>query len=137
MVGLDVPSSAAREVFPGPVAAVVERVIDGDTLAVRARLWIDQELSVVVRLRGIDAPEMRSDCEVERELARRATDFLRIATETGPVTLSDISGGKYFGRVLATVTTAEGEDVALALERAELARHYDGGARTAWCVPVR
>jgi endonuclease YncB( thermonuclease family) len=123
----------AREVFPGPVTAEVERVVDGDTLEVRARIWLGQELLVLVRLRGIDAPEAGSKCEAERALARRAAAFLRAATETGRVTLTDISGGKYYGRVLARVTTAEGRDVAAALERVRLARQYSGGPRQPWC----
>jgi endonuclease YncB( thermonuclease family) len=126
-------SGPARERLPGPVTAAVEEVVDGDTLRVRARIWLGQELSVLVRLRGIDAPETRSKCEAERALARRAAAYLRAATGTGHVTLTDISGGKYYGRVLARVTTAEGRDVAAALERVRLARQYSGGPRQPWC----
>ena len=130
---LPAPSSPAREVFAGPVSAVVERVIDGDTIAVRARIWIDQEISLIVRVRGIDAPENRADCAAERALARRATAYLTAATQTGHVTLSEISGGKYFGRVLARVETAEGRDVAKSLLRVRLARPYQGRSRRPWC----
>lgn len=41
-------------------AAVVERVIDGDTLAVRIDLGFDTWRTEKVRLRGIDAPEMKT-----------------------------------------------------------------------------
>ena len=40
----------------GPVPAFVERVVDGDTLVVRARIWLGQELRIMVRVAGIDAP---------------------------------------------------------------------------------
>jgi len=129
-------SAVPREIFAGPVDAVVERVIDGDTLAVRARIWLGQELAVVVRVRGIDAPEARAACPAERALAARAAAYLATATQTGRVTLTDISGGKYYGRVLARVTTAEGRDVAAALLAARLARPYSGEARAPWCANV-
>ena len=48
---------AGGAAFKGPVAATVERVIDGDTIEVKAQIWIDQELRVAVRLAGVDAPE--------------------------------------------------------------------------------
>ena len=125
--------ASAREVFEGPVRARIERVVDGDTIAVRARIWIGQEIAVMVRVRGIDAPEARGACGAERALAGRATALLAAATGTGDVTLTNITGDKYFGRVLATVTTAEGRDVAAALLAAGLARPYQGEARIAWC----
>ena len=51
------PTSPAEE-FPGPVSAVVERVVDGDTLDVRADIWLGQSLNVRVRIAGVDAPEL-------------------------------------------------------------------------------
>jgi endonuclease YncB( thermonuclease family) len=54
--------SIAGDLLEGPVTATVERVVDGDTLAVRAKIWIGHEIDVLVRLRGIDAPELRGDC---------------------------------------------------------------------------
>ena len=135
--GASGPSAAAgREVLAGPVEAAVERVVDGDTIAVRARIWIDQEIAVMVRLRGIDAPEPRGGCAAERALARRAADFLEAVTGAGPVTLTEISGDKYYGRVLARVTTAEGRDLADGLLGLSLARPYDGGERAPWCGGV-
>ncbi len=125
--------SHAGQTLAGPYAATVERVIDGDTLAVRVPLWIGQELHVLVRIRGIDAPERRSRCAAERRLARRAGAYLAAMVSGGPVRLSRISGGKYFGRVLADVTTAEGNDVAPRLLSRKLVRPYRGKARTGWC----
>ena len=54
----------AKESLAGPVPATVERVIDGDTLVVRARIWHGQEIIVRVRLANVDTPELsRSACE--------------------------------------------------------------------------
>ncbi len=125
--------SRAGQTLAGPYTAHVERVIDGDTLAVRVPVWIGQELRVLVRVRGIDAPERKSRCAVERVLAMRASAYLATIIAGGPVRLSRVSGGKYFGRVLADVTTAEGNDVAQRLLRRKLARPYRGKARAGWC----
>ncbi len=125
----------AGEVLAGPVPALVTAVVDGDTLEVRARIWLGQELTTRVRLAGIDAPEARSDCPRERALAVRARDFLnaslRPAGDDGPATirLHDIRSGKFAGRVLARVESAAGLDLGGALLAAGLARAYDGGRR--------
>ncbi len=36
--------SPARELLPGPVPARVIQVIDGDTLVVKARIWLGQDV---------------------------------------------------------------------------------------------
>ncbi len=126
-------SSLAGQTLTGPYTATVERVIDGDTLAVRVPVWIGQELTVLVRVRGIDAPERKSRCATERRLAKRASAYLAAMVDGGPVRLTRIAGGKYFGRVLADVTTAEGNDVARLLLYRKLVRPYRGKARAGWC----
>ena len=129
-----VPADAGtRQRLAGPVNAEVVRVIDGDTLVVRATVWIGQSVEVLVRVRGIDAPERRSACAFERRLAARATAYVRAMTGSGRVVLTDISGGKYFGRVLAEVATSKGNDVASALLARRLVRPYRGRARAKWC----
>jgi len=126
-------SALAGQTLAGPYTAKVERVIDGDTLAVRVPVWIGQELRILVRVRGIDAPERKSRCAAERLLAKRTSAYLAAMVSGGPVRLTRISGGKYFGRVLADVTTAEGNDVARRLLSRKLARPYRGKARAGWC----
>lgn len=124
--------------LPGPVSAIVERVIDGDTIAVRARIWLNQELRVNVRIARIDTPELTAKCIYERELAGKARDFvhniLYTDGQTEPVVwLSDIDHDKFGGRVLARINGRTGEDIALALVQAGLAQAYDGKKRTDWC----
>lgn len=131
--------STARERLAGPVPATVTAVVDGDTLEVRARVWLGQEIATRVRLGGIDAPELRSRCAQERALALRAADFLETRLAAGGAALSgirlhDIENGKYAGRVLARVETADGQDLARLLLAAGLAQPYHGGRRTAWCA---
>jgi endonuclease YncB( thermonuclease family) len=124
---------AAKERLPGPVPAQVLAVVDGDTLEVRARIWLGQDIVTRVRLAGIDTPEARSDCSRERRLAAAATAFVQAQVEAPGVRLRDITYGKYAGRVLARVETAQGQDLGAALVRAGLARPYAGGRRAPWC----
>lgn len=123
-----------REPLPGPIPAAVLRVVDGDTLTVRARIWINQELETSVRLQGIDAPELNGACDAERARAKAARDFLAQRTLNRFVVLHDISNDKYGGRVVARITTESGEDLAQSLLQEQLATPYDGrGAKAKWC----
>jgi len=133
------PASAAAPVsLAGPIPATVVEVIDGDTLSVRAGIWIGQAIETRVRIAGIDAPEMTGACRRERALARAARAFVisRLGAASGParVRLYDVRYGKYAGRVLARVETAAGEDVGVALLVRGLARPYGGGRRASWCA---
>src|SRR3989338_6548178 len=47
----------SEEPVTGPVAAAVLEVIDGDTIVVRARIWLGQAVETRVRLSWADAPE--------------------------------------------------------------------------------
>jgi endonuclease YncB( thermonuclease family) len=125
--------AVAAEMLPGPYSALVERVVDGDTLGARVRLWLGQDLAVLVRIRGIDAPELRGRCDHEKEEARAAASALTRLTLGGAIVLTRIEGDKYFGRVVADVTLPDGEDLGTALVAAGYARLYDGSARGSWC----
>src|SRR5262245_42601354 len=70
------PADAASHGFDGPVEATVVEVLDGDTFLVEAHVWPGQVIKVNVRVRGIDAPEMKSRCETEHLAALRARNVL-------------------------------------------------------------
>jgi micrococcal nuclease len=125
--------AAAAKLFRGPVEAVVLEVLDGDTFLAEAVVWPGHTVRVNVRIRGIDAPEMTARCEAERAAAERARDALASLFGTATVAISNIAGAKYYGRVLADVTTADGQGVASILLDEKLVRPYDGGRREAWC----
>lgn len=130
-------AAVAGDRLAGPLPAEVVSVIDGDTLEVRVRIWLGQNLRTRVRLAGVDAPELRGQCDRETGLARRARDYLRArlgADGTGTVRLRDVRNGKYAGRVLARVETLAGEDLGRGLIAAGLARPYTGRARASWCA---
>jgi len=127
-----VPAPAAK-LFAGPVEAVVIEVLDGDTFLAEALVWPGHTVRVNVRIRGIDAPEMKARCDAERAAAEKARDALASLFGEDPVAISNISGAKYYGRVLADVTTAGGHGVASILLGEKLVRPYGGGRRGAWC----
>ncbi len=126
------PASAAK-LFRGPVEAVVVEVLDGDTFLAEAFVWPGHTVRVNVRIRGIDAPEMKARCDAERSAALRAREALASLFGADPIAMSNISGAKYYGRVLADVTTANGQGVASVLLGEKLVRPYGGGRREAWC----
>jgi endonuclease YncB( thermonuclease family) len=122
----------SRESLEGPVAAKVERIIDGDTIQVQATIWLGQSITIRVRIDGIDAPEPDGRCAEERRLALLARDYLAKRVERTPIKLTHIAYDKYGGRVRATVSDAKG-DVGAALINAGLARPYHGERRAPWC----
>ena len=129
---------AVGESLAGPVPAQVTRVIDGDTLQVRARIWLGHEVATRVRLADIDAPESSAACPRARRLADEATAFVTAKLglgdgETRQVWLKDIRYGKYAGRIVARVELVGGEDLGQALLAAGLAQPYDGRRRRPWC----
>ena len=123
---------AAGETLEGPYEAAIVRVVDGDTLRVRARIWLGTDVELLVRIDGIDTPEIRGKCAREKELAARARRLTESLVAAGAVRLHDVRYGKYAGRVVARVV-ADGEDIADLLLAAGLAHPYDGGARAPWC----
>ncbi len=132
-VGVPAASAAAREILAGPVPARVVEIVDGDTIVVRARIWLGHEVETRVRLAGIDAPELKGKCPRERSLARAARAFLAARLDGAPVLLRDVRYGKFAGRVLARLETAADGDIGKALLAAGLARPYEGRRRLSWC----
>ena len=55
----------------------VIRTIDGDTFEARVHLGPGLDPTTHVRLRGIDAPELKASCPQELQMAEAATDALR------------------------------------------------------------
>jgi endonuclease YncB( thermonuclease family) len=122
-----VPASAANRQIDGPVTAEIVKVIDGDTVLVEAMPWPDHKVSTYVRLRGIDAPELRSKCPTFRKAALKARSELSSLLEGHhTVQLTAISGDKFFGRVVADLTLTDGRRPAEQLLSAGLARPYEG-----------
>jgi micrococcal nuclease len=113
-------------------SAEVLRVLDGDTFEARIGTGLSRA-TTRVRLRGIDAAEMKARCSQEFTKALAARDALAKILAEGSVRLSAVGPDKYPGRVDAYVSTRGTPDVSAALLKARLVRPYDGGRRRSWC----
>lgn len=133
-VPLHAAESGRRIEIAGPVTAEVLRVIDGDTILVAAKPWPQQMMEVYVRLRGIDAPELKSACSADRDAGQQARAALTGLTDgQGEIQLTHISGDKYFGRVVADVSFSDGRNPAQEMLSAGYVAPYDGGRKSKTC----
>jgi endonuclease YncB( thermonuclease family) len=130
----------ARPAIASPVSAhggthpaEVLRVIDGDTFEARVHVWPGLDITTKVRLRGIDAPELKAHCPAERAMAEAARDALRDMLAAGAVGVSAVTPDKYGGRVVADAATRSVGSVSAELQAKGLARSYGGGRRRGWC----
>jgi endonuclease YncB( thermonuclease family) len=123
------PASARGGTHP----AEVLRVIDGDTFEARVHVWPGLDITTKIRLRGIDAPELKAHCPAERAMAEAARDALRDMLAEGAVGVSAITPDKYGGRVVADAATRSVASVSMELQAQGLARSYGGGRRRGWC----
>jgi len=90
--------------------------------------------NIVVRLRGIDTPELKKKtCPEATEIAQRAQQMVHSLLKNAKViNLHRIDRGKYF-RILADVEF-DGQDLATILLKNRLAVEYSGGRKEYdWC----
>lgn len=123
----------AENPLPGPVPARVERVVDADTVEVRARIWPGHEVLTRVRLEGADAPETwRPRCEAEREAGEAASGFVQARLPEGAeAALREVRLGSFAGRVIARLTLEDGRDLSdLLIAAGHAVPHGEDGA---WC----
>ena len=112
----------------------VTSIYDGDTF--RANLAGYPEIigyRIGVRINGIDTPEMRAQCQKEKNLALQAKQLtvtqLRGAKK---IELRNMKRGKYF-RIVADVYV-DGQNLGEMLIKRSLAVPYDGGHKGKdWC----
>jgi len=91
--------------------------------------------NIVVRLRGIDTPELKKkSCPAAREKAKQAKELVHsLLTNAQVINLHHLARGKYF-RILADVEF-DGQDLATALLDQNLAVKYSGGKKESlWCL---
>ncbi len=122
----------------GPYRAHALRAVDGDTFEARLRIWFNQEVTVLIRLDGVDAPELRGRCERETRLAGEARDALAAILASGDVFVRNLHADKYNGRAVARAsmtdrTGAFTDDIGALMVAGGYARAYDGRARAPWC----
>ncbi|MHC2255092.1 hypothetical protein ACVILK_004784 [Bradyrhizobium embrapense] len=78
-------------------AVDVVRTIDGDTFEARVHLAPGPDLYTRVRLRGIDAPELKASCARELQMAQAATVALRDLLGEGDVAIYNIGSRQISG----------------------------------------
>jgi endonuclease YncB( thermonuclease family) len=117
----------------GRYSVDVLRVIDGDTFEARVHLWPGHDLTTRVRLRGVDAPELKARCDNERVKAEAALIALRGMLQDRDVSIWNVGPDKYFGRIVAEAGTRRTPDISNALIAKGVARSYGGGHRDGWC----
>jgi endonuclease YncB( thermonuclease family) len=115
------------------LAVDVVRTIDGDTFLARVHRQGGRDLVARVRLRGIDAPELKASCQEELDKAEAASEALRKLLGQGGVAIYNLGTEKY-GRILADVATSRTANVSAALLAGGYARSYNGGHRDGWCA---
>ena len=116
------------------------RIIDGDTIAINIQQEspLIQKLGLIVRIKGIDAPERgsKAKCEKEKIKAEEAQKFVNeLIGVIGEkeLLLSEVKNDKYGGRIVANVKVG-GVDIAKALLNRGLAVPYTGeGQKPNWC----
>jgi len=124
---------AVGKTYSSVVVDEVTSIYDADTFRVNIKTWPDiigQGISI--RVQGIDAPEIRGKCKVEKQAALRAKQFtVSVLHNARRIELRNIQRGKYF-RILADVWV-DGKRLSQALIKAGHAQVYKGGKRLGWC----
>jgi len=107
------------------LAVEVVSVYDGDTFKVNIPNYPSIcGYKISIRIRGVDAPEMKSKDEKTRRLALKAKKLVSEKLENAKeIILKNIERGKYF-RIIADVFV-DGENLADLLLREGLAKPYN------------
>lgn len=106
-------------------------VQDGDTFYINV-FDVNNTLGkrMPVRIRGIDAPELRDKRPAIKEKAKKSKAELENILSKGDVVFYNVGRDKYF-RLLADVRVGK-TDVATYMIRKKLAKPYDGKKKPKW-----
>jgi len=111
----------------------VTEVYDGDSFKVNINSWpkiIGKE--VIIRIKGIDAPEMKGKCEKESLMAKLARQHtVNLINNAFRVDLKNIQRDQYF-RILADVYV-DRINLGDSLVAQKFAVRYAGGKKYNWC----
>ena len=119
--------------MPAIKYAKVIKVYDGDTITVAARLLQHSEVvfRFSVRLRSIDAPEIKGQTEKECQLAVKARDALS-ALIMGRIIELRNNGKEKYGRLLADVYIDKLHVNTWMLDNGHAVRYDGKGAKQDW-----
>lgn len=127
-----------KDVMEQDITATVLKVVDGDTIKVSAHIWLGVDVETMIRIKGIDTPELRGKCPFEKELAKKAKNFVKEKLAPDSIVyLKSVEYDKYGGRVVAKVADENKKDIGKELIKNGLARPYSGKkAKSNWCLVV-
>lgn len=118
----------------------INRVIDGDTIAVTITELPLNVMPSMVRIGGIDTPESdgHAKCDKERDLGVKAATFTSQYLKTAmldnkAIVFTNIKRDKYSSRVIGDVIV-DGKDLGKLLLEQGYAKPWDGkGKKPSWC----
>jgi endonuclease YncB( thermonuclease family) len=109
-------------VMYGPYRAVVDRVVDGDTVYMLISPGFNVYTYESIRIMGIDAPELYRGTEEERERGKAAKEYLESIAPVGTQCVIRTDKDRTsFGRYSASILLASGVDVASEMVEAGMA----------------
>ncbi len=90
--------------------------------------------NIAVRLRGVDTPEIRGKCPYEKQLAKKAKQFVISKLQNAKtVELRSLSRGKYFRIVADIYVDQDKTSLSQQLLAKKLAYPYFGKKKQSWC----
>lgn len=110
--------------------ARVENIYDGDTITIIFE-WKNTLIKTNIRLDGIDAPELHSDVETERNVCLKGIDILNQMIGNKVVRVIMGKMDKY-GRVLSIVYNLDNININQYLLDYNYVRAYKGGKKREW-----
>lgn len=114
----------------------IVQVYDGDTFYIKVRADRCPNLlckKVGIRLRGIDAPELKGACEQERIRAKEARNYLADRLKSGKtIVVKDVRKSIY-SRLIGTLYIGK-TDIAKEMLAMGLVRPNQGEKRKSWCA---
>jgi len=116
----------------GPYSAEYIFNYDGDTITLAIEIWPDLVQVKRIRLAGVDAPEIKGKCEIEKVLAIDAKAYVADTLKSAKLIVVTVSKLGKYGRPISAVI-ADGVDLSTGLIEMGLGREYDGGKRESWC----
>lgn len=138
----EVNLAACVSYLPGLRRGKVVKVYDGDTITIATKLPIvdtaidrfDQQwYKFPIRLRGIDAPEIKSRDVAEKQAAYAARQYMTDLVMNEMIALDNVGFDKYGNRFVATVfREKDGLNLSEEMLRTKHAVEYDGGTKAAF-----
>lgn len=112
----------------------VIEVVDGDTLRASINGLPEPLNRVLIRVNGIDTPEIKGKCRKEKEMALAAKKFLSDElSRTNAISLIDLKWDKYGGRILADVYFDEESVSDLLIENGFAVPYHGEKKIDHWC----